>query len=299
MNTPQQFLLLLLMLLPCSTLHAKSIGLSAGFENQQQNYLSDVSTLQEPYVGVTLDLQHWRVRTHGWLSRGPKLSIVQSAQSLRASADLPIYQFNEQHGLWFASQYRQTQFTTITDASHIFLGNNGQTTTITANDQILSQHQQQAYQLYWYESSILIGAINQIGLIYQHETSPAASGISNTNADWFDGVWSGWGILLGRVRDYKGLNFQWHATLTQLNSEFSNNITNNVVLSKTESQVYGLTFKASWHYRYYLAPYWYLVPRLGFSSGIIFQKEFDPQQVEHDPYRQTEWFSEIQLQKRF
>lgn len=299
MRTPRQSLQILPLLLLSCDLYAQSISFSAGFISQQQNFLSETSTFQEPYISATLDLQPWRIHAQGWLARGPKLSLTQSAQSLLAHADLPIYQFNPQQGLWFGSDYQQAQFSTIADTDHIFLGNNGQSTAINANDQVLSQHKLQTYQLYWYESSSLIGAINQIGLIYQQQSGPAASIISNTNADWFDGSWSGWGLILGRIRDNKGFNFQWKATLTQLDSQFSDRITNNVALSKTESQGYGFTFQASWHYRYYLAPYWYLVPRLGISSRVLFQKEFNPQQIEHDPYRQTELFSEIQMQKRF
>lgn len=292
-------LLALSMLMICMDLHGRSLTLTAGYQSQQQSYLTEVSSLQEAYLGIAVDLQHWRITSQGWFARGPKLTFIQSPLMLRAQLDLPLFQFNKHQGLWLASRYQQAQLSTIADNSHIFLGNNGQSTAITANDEVLSQHQLQTYKMYWYESSLHIGAVNQIGLLYHHETSPAASTISNTNADWFDGTWTGWGLWLGRARDFQGVNFQWHVTLAQLDSTFSPSVTNNAGLSKNESQGYGLTIQANWHYRYYLAPYWYLVPSAGIQNRVFFQKERDPQQIKHDPYQQIELHTAIQLQKRF
>ena len=157
----------------------------------------------------------------------------------------------------------------------------------------------QRYSLYWYESLQQEGPINRAALLYQIENSPAASTLSNNSASLFDGTFSGFGFSLGRIKDDKGLSFQWKAYFSRLDSSFSNDSTRHRSLNASESEVYQLAGELHWHYRYRLAPYWYLVPNVKVEFSVLMQSTSEPVDVDHKSLVYSQTSSWLSLQKRF
>jgi len=87
--------------------------------------------------------------------------------------------------------------------------------------------------------------------------------------------------------------------LSQLDSDFSNEVTGHRSASQSESTVYQLDLNFGWQYRYYLAPYWYLVPKVKLRVTTTMQTTMDPQQVDHDTFLYLDSQTEVSLQKRF
>lgn len=271
----------------------------SGFHMGQQRYLGEAASLNTLYYGARLDSTHWRRKARGWLARGGALDVLQGQGVLQIHGQLPVFQWDKLNGLWLDYELNQYTLEATLSESSIFLANNGDTTSITADSSVSIDHQVSKLAVYWYEKTQTSSPINYIGGFYQTEVSPASSTITGTNASLFDGTFNGFGLTLGRKRDKRGFNFQWTLNMAQLDSDFSNDVTAHRAASKSESTIYQLGINLNWHYRYYLAPYWYLVPevKVGFSAAT--QTTAAPEQVDHDALVQYQTQSQISLQKRF
>ncbi len=76
-------------------------------------------------------------------------------------------------------------------------------------------------------------------------------------------------------------------------------VTNHRAASESESTAYKLGLDLNWHYRYYLSPYWYLVPEVKLGLNMLTQTQFEPVEIEHRPFVFIESAAWISLQKRF
>ncbi len=101
------------------------------------------------------------------------------------------------------------------------------------------------------------------------------------------------------MKDDRGLNFQWRLNVASLDSHFSNDATGHRLLAKQESSVYKVAITLSWHYRYYLSPYWYLAPQVQYRASYLTQSELEPVDVEHSSFLYTHTQSTISLRRHF
>lgn len=294
-----KILLLCLLVINSHLGYASYLSAYGGFHLSQHQYLPDSANLSTPYVGMRFDSTEFRRRPTGWLARGVGAQISQGQSYQQLRGQVPVFHWTKLQGLWFDYEYIKQTLESDLIESAIFLGQDGTTTAIPANSNVSSDHQISRMALYWYESSKQVGPINYLGLYQSTEITPATSTLTGTNATLFDSEFRGYGLILGRKKDTRGLNFQWTLRLAQLDSNFSNDVTGHRALSEKESTVYQLDMDMAWHYRLYLAPYWYLVPELRIRFSAMTQTTMEPLQVEHDAFTLFESQTAIHLQKRF
>lgn len=280
-------LICLLFILPWPAL-AEFAGVYSGMLDIRHQYLTDAIHVQEQVYGAGLNMQSYRRKPTGWMSRGPRLHIEQSMSGLSIDSHVSLYQPYVHQGFWFQFQWQKHNFDSQLSENEVYLNQSGTASSLAAGDDINLGRQYFNGQIYWYESIKDEGPINTAGIFYAVETSPVNAEISSTNATVFDGVFSGFGFTLGRIKDDRGLNFQWRLTLAQLDSDLSNDATNHRSLSSLESTVYQLKIRLDWHYRHYIAPYWYVVPSLHLSHENLLQSQLDPQFVDHKQFNFTQ-----------
>ncbi|GAA6134276.1 hypothetical protein NBRC116188_10650 [Oceaniserpentilla sp. 4NH20-0058] len=256
-------------------------------------------TSEQLAYGAEANLQAQRFKPAGWMARGPRFDVLYSAQSLSIDAHINIYQSHLHQGFWFQFDWSKSEFSGEISSNNIYLNESGAASSITQGDVITSNRDTQTSHIYWYESLKEEGPINTAGLFYTQEATPAKSTLSNTNANIFDGYFSGFGFTIGRIKDDKGLNFQWRLTLAQLDSGFSNRVTNHRALSSLESTVYKFGIQLHWHYRYYLSPYWYVVPSTHLQYNILMQTQLNPEFVEHDALGYLQYSMGVSLRRYF
>ncbi len=276
-----------------------NLALTTGYHQSDHQYLDDTSSQEGQILGASLDFQHWRRKDTGWLARGPSMQINQAANFINLKAQLPLYQWHKHHGSWLSIDWQQQDLQTQLSEPHIFLDNNGTSTSLPQDSVISSTRQFQRIQIYWHESTRYKSTINVAGFSYSRELSPAISELSTTNASLFEGEFTGLGIVLGRIKDDRGLNFQWRLNVANLATNFSNSATQHRLLAKPESSVYKVALNLSWHYRYYLAPYWYLVPQLQYQFSYLTQSELTPVNVEHPSFIYTQTQSTLSVRHHF
>ncbi len=276
-----------------------SLSLTSGYHQTQHQYLDDTSRQEGRIIGASVDLQYWRRKNTGWFARGPSMRINQAPNLINLNAQVPLFQWHKHQGTWLSIDWQQQNLQTQTSASHIFLNNAGTRTSLPQNSIIVSTRQLLRIQAYWYESTQQESTVNIVGLSYSRELSPVISGLSTTDASLFEGEFTGIGMMLGRIKDDKGFNFQWRLNVANLESSFSNNTTQHRLLAKQESAVYKLALNVSWHYRYYLAPYWYLVPQVQYQFSYLTQSESAPINVEHSNFIYTRQQSTISIRHYF
>ncbi len=293
-----KYLLPCLLLLPqlCS---GQYLAAFSGYQSTEHGYLDDPSSQQGLVSGVSLDLRAWRRRSNGWLSRGPKVAFKQGNGTLSSDSHLSIYQWQKYQGLWFNLQGQLQTLQTQLSQQQIFLDNTGAPTILGTGSSIENQRSMQRWQLYWHESTPYAGPLNLMGVFYLQESSPILGQLSNTNATMFDGQFSGFGLILGRLKDKRGFNFQWQLSLAKLDTDFSNQTTLHRSLAPQESSVYQLGLNLSWHYRHYLAPYWYLVPQVKVQYNSLMQTATEPQTVQHEAFDYLQVQSLISLRRYF
>ncbi len=287
---------ILLCSLPCV---AGSLAISSGYQTSEHQYLDDTSTQKGVMFGAALDFHHWRRKDIGWLARGPAFKISQSPGMLAVSGQLPLYQWHKHQGSWLEIEWRSQELQTQLSDPQIFLGNDGVPVSLTQDSLIGTTRQFQRLQIYWHESTRHENIINLAGFTYSRESSPAISELSSTNANIFEGRFEGSGVMLGRMKDDRGLNFQWRLNVASLDSHFSNDATGHRLLAKQESSVYKVAITLSWHYRYYLSPYWYLAPQVQYRASYLTQSELEPVDVEHSSFLYTHTQSTISLRRHF
>lgn len=244
-------------------------------------------------------MQKQKLKHRKWLSRGPRASIIQSTNMLDLVGDAHLYQITRSQSVWFHAQRTTQTLQATLSGNETFLDQSGNSLALTSGTQVDSERTFQRYSVYWYESLREEGPINRASLFYQLEFSPAASELSNNTATLYDGDFRGFGFSLGRIKDDRGLNFQWRMYFAQLETDFSNNATAHRSLNSAESQVYQLAGKLQWHYRYRLAPYWYVVPYVKIDFSAMLQGKSEPDNVEHDVLTYSSMSSWISLQKKF
>jgi hypothetical protein len=293
------FLLLITSLLFNTQCLGGKLALTTGYQKAEHQYLDDTSHQEGQIFGASLDFQHWRRKNTGWLARGPSFNINQAANFISVNAQLPLYQWHKHQGSWLSIDWQQQDLHTQLTDSRIFLGNNGTSTSLPQDSTISSTREFQRIQFYWHESTHHESTINVVGVSYSREFSPVSSELSSTNASLFDGKFTGLGITLGRIKDDRGLNFQWRLHVASLDSDFSDTVTQHRALAKKESAAYKVALHLSWHYRYYLAPYWYLVPQMQYNVSYLAQSELAPINVEHPSFVYTQSQSTISLRHHF
>ncbi len=279
--------------------YAEYLSGLAGYQQSEHSYLTDTSDQKGNIYGVSLDTLLWRRKNVGWIARGPKAEIKQATGFLAVTGLIPVYQWHKHQGTWLEMNWSKQEFQTQLDEAQSFLGNDNTSTALASGSIINTEHQMQRLQFYWYESAKQIGALNLFGINYTQETTPAASVISSTNATLFDGKFSGMGLVFGRMKDNRGLNFQWRFNMAKLESNFSNDVTQHQTLASAESSVFRVALMLRWHYRYYLAPYWYLVPNLQYNFNVIMQSHSQPQQIEHEVFTYSNLQTWISLRRYF
>ncbi len=276
-----------------------NLALTTGYQQSGHQYLDDISSQEGQILGASLDFQHWRRKDTGWLARGPSMEINQAANFINLKAQLPLYQWHKHHGSWLSIDWQQQDLQTQLSDPHIFLDNNGTSTSLPQDSVISSTRQFQSIQIYWHESTRYKSTINVAGFSYSRELSPVNSELSTTNASLFEGEFTGLGIVLGRIKDDRGLNFQWRLNVANLDTNFSDSATQHRLLAKQESSAYKVALNLSWHYRYYLAPYWYLVPQVQYQFSYLTQSELAPVNVEHPSFIYTQTQSTISIRHHF
>ncbi len=294
----RKYLLLSALLLP-QLCNGQYLAAFSGYQTSEHAYLGDDSNLQGLVNGASLDLRAWRRRSNGWLSRGPKVAFKQGAGTFSSESHVSIYQWRKHQGIWLSTLSQQQTLQTELSQEHIFLDNAGTANILGVGTLIKNQRSVQRTQLYWHESSDNIGPLNLLGVFNLQESTPVSGRLSNTNASLFEGQFSGFGLILGRLKDKRGVNFQWQLSLAQLNSDFSNAATSHRTIAPKESSVYQLGVNLSWHYRHYLAPYWYLVPQFNVQHSSLIQTTSNPQTVQHDAFRYLQIQSFISLRRYF
>lgn len=278
---------------------AQFLGISSTSTLQQHNYTGEESQLKTLDYGGQLNLQTYRLNRTGWFARGPVLETHYSKDRLSLNAQVNLHQPFLHHGLWLAVDWQQSQFQSTVSSNLLYLDNSGVATSIASGNTISSTRHEYSGHIYWYESVKDEGPINTLGLLYTLETNPASSEISSTNANVFDGRFSGVGFTIGRIKDDRGLNFQWKLTLAQLTSDFSNAVTNHQRLSKAESQIYKTALNLNWHYRYYVGPYWYIVPSAHLTFSYLMQSQLNPEMIKHEPLSFSQYRLQVSLRKYF
>lgn len=282
--------------------HAFSIEAFTGFQSSQHSYLKDSAKLTGFTYGARLNMQQHKLtpkRQNCWSCRGPKGYILSGNQYLELSADAHLYQITTKQSFWLHAIHQSHTLQAMLSSDATFLDNSGTSLSLNSGTKVDSERTFQRLSIYWYESLRQEGPINRAALFYQLEYSPAASTLSNSSASLFDGHFSGFGFSLGRIKDDKGLNFQWRAYFAQLNSSFSNESTVHRSLNSSESQVYQLAGQLHWHYRYRLAPYLYLVPNIKIEFSVLMQKTSKPLDLKHKSLIYSQSSSWLSLQKRF
>lgn len=279
--------------------HAESFGIYSGINQISHQYLNNAVTSQEQAYGTKFDMQAYRRKPRGWLARGLKAHIQQSPNHLDLDVHTPLYQFHTHQGVWLALQWQQNSLSTVLTENTLYMDESGNVVPLSSGDTLVLERTFLRTQAYWYESVKDEGPINLLGIYYSVETSPASADISTTNADIFDGRFSGFGFSLGRIKDDRGLNFQWRLNIAQLTTDFSNDATRHQTASSQESTVYHIDLKLEWHYRYYLSPYWYLVPNIRYQYQSIFQTQLEPEYVNHPTFSFTQFSGAIELKRYF
>jgi len=278
---------------------AEYLGVSSLNLKQQHNYIGSDITIEQLAYGAEFNLQNLRIKRTGWFARGPRAMAITSQNSLYLDGHVNLYQNHLHQGIWLQIEYSDSEYTSQINQSFIYLDHSGVASAISSGDTILSNRTSTTSHIYWYESVKDEGPINTASLFYNRETAPAASTLSTTNAQVFDGQFSGFGFTLGRIKDDKGLNFQWRLTMAQLDSDFSNQVTNHRNLSTLESTSFKLAIQLDWHYRYYLAPYWYLVPSAHLQYSSIIQRQLNPEIIEHEALNYLQYSARLSLRKYF
>jgi hypothetical protein len=289
----------ILVLLNTPFVHSEYISILSGYQYSKHSYLLDDATLSSTIYGAKLDLSDWRLKEQGIFSRGLKLSYKQGINFQQLDAQLPIYHWHKHQGIWLQVSQQTKNMKAVVLEDKIFLNNQNSSIALGAGSKILAEHSINQYGLFWHEAIQYKAPLNLIGIFYHSEASLAASNILTNNADLFDGLFTGFGLSVGRLSDERGANFQWKLNLAQLDLSFSDNATQHRSASKKESRAMLIDLEINWHYRYYLAPYWYLVPQIKVGFSTIFQTEENPESIEFKALNQLNTSSFISLQRRF
>ena len=298
MKSALSCILLLYLILPSFT-QAESISVYSGLQHGQHHYLNDSANLNTQIFGGEIDLSEWRYKQSGWLARGFTLEYQLGTDFNYINAQAPIFHWHKLQGLWFQVQLQNQSMDIELSSNETLLSDSGTTTALAAGSVLSAEHNLQTYSLYWYEAIQYKAPINLVGLFYYTESSPASGDITGLTETIFDGAFNGFGITLGRIKDERGLNFQWRLNLAELDMSFSDSTTGHRAASKAESTAYKLGLKLNWHYRYYLAPYWYLVPQVNIGINTVFQTQMAPEALNYDALNYLEASSWVSIQRRF
>ncbi len=287
-----------------SCLHAslsssEYLSLSSGYQYGQHGYLSDTGQLNTRLNGVKMDTSEWRREQTGWMARGASIEWQQGIDYTYFNGTIPIYHWHKLQGLWFEVKKQNQYLEVELSSDQTLLTNSGASTELSSGSQLSTEHTINQYSVYWYEAIQYKAPINIIGLFYYAEASPASSTITDSTATLFNGQFTGYGLTIGRIKDIRGLNFEWRLNLAQLDTSFSDSSTGHRAASAAESTAYKFGLDMNWHYRYYLAPYWYLVPYVKISINSLFQTQSTPSVIEFEALNYTEARSWISLQRRF
>ncbi len=280
------------------TCHAESIAAGGGYTLYNHQYLEDTAQANVAISHILLNMSDWRWQDSGWLARGPKGFVSAGTNLLHYSGELPIYLWTLHEGLWIGVERREVDTRTTLSKDRIYLANDGSTLSLTKDTEISSVIEQQRIYGIWRNQSRYPGAINWGGLFREVITSPAAANIESVNAVWFDGEFTGRGVIIGREKDARGLNFQWHIQMGQFTGKFSDQQTRPTINNRERTELH-FGFQLGWHYRWYLSPYWYLVPSIQVSHSVLIQNNTNARSLNHHALNMLNLRSMFLLQRRF
>ncbi len=256
------------------------LSIGGGMHAHRLNYLPDTSERNTEFAQLELDTTKWRRQPTGLLARGVGLKYQQGSQSQQLELQLPLYQWHPLHGLGLNVQQAQVTTASTVSETQSYLGDSGSPVDIAAGSSVASTWQLNRYQLYWRSDARHSGAANRAGVYWQRLTNPVEAELTNVTPTLFDLESEGFGFYVGRTEDDKGWNTSWQLLLGQQTNVYSDANTQSHQISESERRMILLEASVQWHYRYYLAPYWYLVPALGWQLQLLSQAKSASEQVE-------------------
>ena len=275
------------------------ISLSSIYHSQTHTLLGQTANNDTLATQLEWNSQKERLKHSGWLARGVQMSFASSSQYASISANLPIYHVSPQNGFWLSVYNRVERFTATLETSRIYLDKEGNASSVTSGSALTADLISQGYEVYWKEDTLLPTLINEIGFVYQSQTTPIQVNLNSTNATLFDGQMTGWGIRLGKHLQPRGLSLDWDLAVLQLDTDFSNSVTEHRAVAPDESKCLWARFQLRGQYRHYITPYWYAAPFVGLDLQGYIQQTRDPNIVEQPTSTVTKWQAGLQLQKWF
>lgn len=280
--------------------HGEFLAAGSGYQLHLHTYLSDTSQSQTLTYEAEADLTHYRRSKAGPFARGPKGKVQQGLGFLSYEGQAPIYHWHHQHGVWVGySKVSSEGLEAEIGKDRTYLANSGGTIDLTKGSPVTSASESSMLSVFWRSEARHRGVANMAGLYRHALTSPMTAEIENQSAEIFDGTLTGWGLMVGRHRDNKGFNFQWLFMLGQNQIKLSEDALPGSARSQSESRQHHMAFTLGWHYRYYLAPYWYVVPYVQQQVQLSWQSKSLPETIEHSPFLNSASSCGIQLRYYF
>lgn len=275
------------------------LGVGAGYGLYRLNYLPDTGELNAPHNQLEADITSWRRQPTGWLSRGPAVYWRQGSGVRVYEVRAAIFHWHNHHGVWYLRQQATVENKATLSSVSGYLGNSGSPVDLGAGSELTSNWEMSRDHVFWQSDARRRGVANQAGLYRQSQRAPVEAEIEGITPEIFDGETTGWGVYIGKHQDSKGFNFQWRAYLGQHVATFSDENPSAGSFSESERRQIQFEGKFSWHYRYYLAPYWYLTPHLSWQLQLTLPSKSDTDNVTQKTLYYTEFESGVSIRRYF
>jgi len=278
---------------------AEYINLGVQAQAYQHNYLPDASQRNTGLALVALDTTKWRRQSEGIFARGVAVLWAQGNNASQLDAQLPLYHWHPLHGVWLGVHQTQVNAESTLGESQSYLGDGTSPVDIAADSTVTSTWQRSRYQVFWRSDARYTGAANQAGLYWQRLTSPVEAELTGFTPTLFDLESEGIGFFVGQHYDSRGWGFSWQLSLGMQTHLYSDSSTQSHSISESERRMLALEAQTRWQYRYYLAPYWYLVPQLGVQLQLLSQAKSDSQNLSQKELSYATVFTGISLRRYF
>lgn len=290
---------ILTLLLAVQACYAEYIGGGSGYGLYRLNYLPDTGEQNSLLIIAESDLTSWRRKGTGPVSRGPALTYLQGSGISHYNLSLPLYHWHIHHGIWYGREYRKTENLTALSTGQVYLGDTGSPVDLAAGSEITSIWEMTRNKLYWQSDVTRRGVANRAGIYWQTQTSPVEAEFEGITPEIFNGESQGYGLYLGKHQDNKGLNFQWSLHFGQHVATFSDRNTNSNGISESERRQIQFEGLAAWHYRYYLTPYWYLIPQLSWQTQLRLPSKSNSDNIKQKALIYTHFETGVTLRRYF
>jgi len=170
---------------------------------------------------------------------------------------------------------------------------------LVAGSEITSLWEMTRNRLFWQSDATRRGVANRAGVYWQNQTSPVEAQFETITPDVFNGESQGYGLYIGKHQDNKGWNFQWSLHFGQHVATFSEGNTNSASTGESERRQLQFEGVAAWHYRYYLTPYWYLIPQLTWQTQIRSPSKSNPDNLKQKSLIHTHVETGVTLRRYF